>query len=196
MSGNGAVEVVDGFVGDGIGQRLRQIVDDLHLAVGLVELDVLKFAGRAHTEERCVGFEIVVVKLPDEAGLCGIGHPGDDGGSGMEELGVAAFVHGAIGLVVHQLRLADEVGEVADLAVAVFELTFVFIAPLRALGEVVFGPIVGDGLPVFFGHHAVDGFERWDGEGAGFGLEVVVADDVELARRAPVVRAVGADAGA
>ena len=68
----------------------------------------------------------------------------------MEELGVAAFIHGAIGLVVHQLRLADEVGEVADLAVAIFKLARVLVAPLRALGEVVLGPVVGDGLPIFF----------------------------------------------
>ncbi len=65
-----------------------------------------------------VGLEIVVVDLPDEAGLRGVAHPGDDGRGGMEELRVAALVHGAEGLVVRQLRLADKVGEVAEFAVA------------------------------------------------------------------------------
>ena len=68
--------------------------------------------------------------------------------------------------------------------------------PLRALGEVVLGPVVVDRLPVLLRHHAVDGLEGGDGDAAGFGLEVVVSDDVELARSAPVVGAVGAHAGA
>ena len=64
-------------------------------------------------EERGVGLEVVVVELPDEAGLRGVAHPGDDGGGRVEELRVAALVHGAVGLVVRELRFADEVGEVA-----------------------------------------------------------------------------------
>ena len=76
-----------------------------------------------------------MVELPDEAGLRGVAHPGDDGGGGMEQLRVAALVHGAVGLVVHQLRLADEVGEVAELAVARGDFTGVVVAPELPLAK-------------------------------------------------------------
>ncbi len=55
--------------------------------------------------------------MPDEAGLGGVAHPGEDAGAGVEELCEAGFVHGAEGFVVGELRLADEIGEVGDGAV-------------------------------------------------------------------------------
>ncbi len=187
-------------MGGGFGEWVGKVVDDLdHIgagAVGLIELDVLGLAGALHGEERGVGLVVVVIELPDEAGLCGMAHPGDDGRCGMEEQGVAAFVHGAIGLIVHELGLAYEVGEIGDFAVAGGDDAGVFTALDCAIGEVVLGPGVGDHLPIFFVEHSMDGFESGDGHGAGFGLDEVIADIVILARRAPVVRAVGADAAA
>ena len=83
-------------------------------------------------------------------------HPGDDAGGRGEEEFVTALIHGAEGLVVHHLRLAGEVGEVGDAAVAAGEDIGVGVAVLRAFGEVVRGPVVVYDLPVFFGHHALD----------------------------------------
>ncbi len=114
LVGEGAVEVVDRDVCGGSGESIGEIVDDLQVAGGFVELDVDQLGGLLDGEERGVGLEVVVVELPDEAGLRGVAHPGDDGGGGMEELRVAALVHGAEGLVVRELRFADEVGEVGD----------------------------------------------------------------------------------
>jgi hypothetical protein len=108
----------------------------------------------------------------------------------MEQLRVAAFVHGAVGLVVHQLRLAHKVGQVGDLSVARGEFRDTCVAGVAPFGQVVLGPVVVDAFPIFLRHHAVNGFERGHGDGAGFGLEVVVGDGVELARRAPEVGAV------
>ena len=88
-----------------------------------------------------------MVDLPHEAGLRGIAHPGDDGRGGMEELRVAAFVHGAEGLVVRQLRLAHKVGEVGDRAVAAGDDAGIDVAVLVALGQVVLGPVVVDRSP-------------------------------------------------
>ena len=50
----------------------------------------------------------------------------------MEELRIAPLVHGAEGLVVGQLRLAHEVGEVGDLAIAAGEDGRVSIAAVDA----------------------------------------------------------------
>ena len=116
--------------------------------------------------------------------------------AGWKSTRVAALVHGAVGLVVHHLRLADKVGEVADFAVAGGEFGGIILRAGVAAGEVVLGPVVVDGLPVFLRHHAVNGFERGHGDGAGFSLEVVVGDFVELARGAPGVGTVRAHAGA
>src|ERR1700722_15620605 len=194
LVGDGAVEVVGGEAGGGVGEGVGEVVDDLEGAVGLVVLDVDELGGGFDGEEGGVGFEVVVVELPDEAGLGGVAHPGDDAGGGVEELGVAALVHGAEGLVVGELGLADEVGEVGDGAVAAGDDAGVFVAFGGSLGEVVLGPGVGDGVPVFAGGHAGGGFEGGDGHAAGVGFEDVVGDGVELARGAPVVRAVRADA--
>ena len=108
----------------------------------------------------------------------------------MEEQRVAALVHGAEGFIVGQLRLAHKVGEVRDLAVAPGEDERIQIAMLVALCQIVRGPVVVDRLPIFLGHHAADRLKRRDGDAARFGLEEVVGDGVELARRAPVVRPV------
>ncbi len=57
------------------------------------------------------------------------------------------------------------------------------------------GPIIVDGFPILLGHHAVDGFESGDGDGADLGFEGF-GEGIELARLAPAVGAAGADAAA
>ena len=94
------------------GRGSVELLTTCNIVVGLVELNVHHLRRVHDGEERRLGLEIVVVELPDEAGLRGIAHPGNDGRGGMEELRVASFVHGAEGFVVGQLRLAHEVGEV------------------------------------------------------------------------------------
>ena len=193
--GEFAVEVVDAGSDGEAGEGGGGVVHGFDGAGGFVELDVDGLGGLFRGVERGVRLEIVVVELPDEAGLCGVAHPGEDARGLLEHFGVAAFVHGAEGLVVGELGLADEVGEVADVAVAFGEGRWVLVTALGAAGHVVLGPVVVDGLPVFLGHHALDGFDGGDGDGAGFGLEALVKL-IEEARRAPVVGAVRGNAAA
>ena len=141
-------------------------------------------------EERGVGLEVIVVELPDKTGLRGIAHPGDDGGARLEQFGVAAFVHGAKGLVIGQLRLAREVRQVGHLAVTRVEEARVLVAVLRAARQVMLGPVVVNGFPILLRHHAVNGFQRGYGHAADFGLENILrAKTVEFARRPPAIRA-------
>ena len=97
-----------------------------------------------HRKERRIRFKIVVVDLPDKAGLGRITHPCDDAGGRVEELRVAAFIHGAEGLKVCQLSLADKVGEVGDSAVAAGNDSRVLIAALCSARQIMLGPIVVD----------------------------------------------------
>ena len=192
-----AVDVEEAEAGVAVFVSAGGGVDDLQVIGGLVELDVERFAGEAGGEEGGVGFEVVGIELPDETGLGGVGHPGDDAGDGVEEFGEAAFVHGPEGFVGGELAFLREVFEGIGGAVAISEAGDEAVALLGAFAEVVLGPVVVDRPPVFFGHHVVDGFEGGDGDGADFGFEGFgLGELVVLAGFAPAVGAAGADAAA
>ena len=130
-----------------------------------------------------------MIKLPDKTRLRGIAHPSDDARAGFEHFRVTALIHRAIRLVICQLSFADEIRQVCQRAVALGDDFGILIAFLGALGQVMFGPVVIDHFPIFFRHHAVDGFQRGNGNAADFGLENFIgAECVIILRRSPAIR--------
>ncbi len=189
----GAVEAIDPQPDSQVFQRIWAIVHDLDAAIRFVELHMHGLGGLLRGIQGGVGLEIVMVELPDKAGLCRVTHPGEHAGRGFEHLRVAAFIHGAESFIVGKLALLHEVSQVANVPIALGKRGGKFIAALRAGSHIVLRPVVVDRLPIFLRHHALDRFDGWNGNGAGLGLEAFI-QRVEEARRTPVVGAMRGDA--
>src|SRR5690242_19558137 len=102
-----------------------------------------------------IGFEIVMIDLPYEAGLSRVTHPGDHARRLAKHLRIASFVHRAKSLISSELPFAHEIGKIANVAVALRQRLRKFVSALRTGSHIMLRPVVVDGLPVLLRHHAL-----------------------------------------
>ena len=121
-----------------------------------------RYAMRITLEQRGAepGFEVA-----DGAADGGLSQMGALGGSTETQ----GFRHRDEGAIDHHV-VAEE-GEIQRLAVTPIEFAWINISRLRAPAEIMFHPVVIDGLPVFLRHHRLHGFQRGNGDAADLRLE-------------------------